>query len=80
MSREFEKAELYDRLMEKGHLQNESRRDETGQESATESTSTRASAKRDAEHRSGGKPEEREPHEKVSLENTPSPSGKIIIC
>ena len=53
MSRKFSKAELDYRLSVKHHLLNESRRNETGRESATESTSTRASPKRDAEHRSG---------------------------
>ena len=53
MSLEFGRAELDDRLRAERHLRNESRRDETGRGSATESASTRASAKRDAEHRSG---------------------------
>ena len=53
MNRKFGRATLDDRLKVKCHLRNESRRDGTGGGSATESASTRASAKRDAEHRSG---------------------------
>ena len=54
MSLEFRRAELNDRLRAKHHLRKERKRDKTGRGSATESASTRASAKRDAEHRSGG--------------------------
>ena len=68
MNRKFGRAELDDRLKVKCHLRNESRRDGTGRGSATESASTRASAKRDAEHRSGDKPEKKESHNNLSFE------------
>ena len=55
MSLEFGRDELDNLQRAKRHLREESRRDETGRGSATESASTRASAKRDAEHRSGSK-------------------------
>ena len=43
------RAELDDRLRAKCHLRKESRSEEIGRGSATESTGTRSSAKRDAE-------------------------------
>ena len=53
MTREFRRVEVDNRLRVKQYLRNESRRDKTERGSATESASTRASAKRDAEHSSG---------------------------
>ena len=53
MSREFGRSELDDRLRTTHYLRNESRKNETVCGSATESASTRASAKRGAEHRIG---------------------------
>ena len=51
MSREFGRTELDDRLRAKRHLRKENRRDDTGRGSATESTSTRDSAKSDAKRK-----------------------------
>ena len=51
MSLEFGRAEIEDRPRAKRHQRKESRSDETGRGSATESAYTKASAKRDAEHR-----------------------------
>ena len=53
MSLEFGRAELDDRLREKCHLRKESKNDETGRGSAIKSVCTKASAKKNAKHRSG---------------------------
>ena len=53
MNLKFMRAELNARLRAKCHPREESRRDETGRGSATESACARVSVKRDAEHKSG---------------------------
>ena len=53
MSLELGRAEIEGRPRVKRHLRKESRSDETGCWSATESACTRASVNRDAEYRSG---------------------------
>ena len=49
----FGRAELEDRLRANRHLRKDSRSDENGRGSATDGACTRASARRDAEPRSG---------------------------